>query len=292
MWLATIATTIPWNPSYDFGASLEPTAMDIQRELMIVCASEAESPRRGRVIAESDFAGEGLWPKYITKGACSRKFSGYLDSHFSDYQFLVVQRDMPSTILGSASSIPLALSSADPLPDEGWDWALAKGVADLHSGAQPNTLCALSITVREQIRRRGIAQQLVSRLLAECIERSFERLIVPARPTAKSQHPDVAMSEYIGWKRADGRLSDPWLRTHVRLGGQIVGVCARSMTVEGRIAEWKEWTGLSFPRSGQYCVPGGLVPVEIDTNRDRGIYVEPNVWIRYDAESIVGDSHE
>jgi hypothetical protein len=46
-----------------------------------------------------------------------------------------------------------------------------------------------------------------------------------------------------------------------------------------RMAEWEEWAQMTFPETGAYVVPGALVPVEIDYERDEGIYVEPNVWM-------------
>jgi hypothetical protein len=67
----------------------------------------------------------------------------------------------------------------------------------------------------------------------------------------------------------------------VRLGGEILGVCAESMTIEGSVAEWEEWAAMPFPETGRYVVPGALVPVAIDRVRDRGRYVEPNVWVRH-----------
>ena len=36
---------------------------------------------------------------------------------------------------------------------------------------------------------------------------------------------------------------------------------------------------MRFPVSGRYVVPGALVPITIDRRRDRGRYVEPNVWM-------------
>jgi hypothetical protein len=57
-----------------------------------------------------------------------------------------------------------------------------------------------------------------------------------------------------------------------------IRVAPRSM-IEGRVREWEGWTGLQFPQSGRYVVPGALVPVTIDRRRDRGRYVEPNVWM-------------
>ena len=47
----------------------------------------------------------------------------------------------------------------------------------------------------------------------------------------------------------------------------------------GTVAQWEEWTELAFPDSGSYVVPGALVPVEIDRERDQGLYLEPNVWM-------------
>jgi hypothetical protein len=51
------------------------------------------------------------------------------------------------------------------------------------------------------------------------------------------------------------------------------------MDIPGTVAEWEEWTGMAFPESGEYVVPGALVPVTIDRERDQGRYVEPNVWM-------------
>jgi hypothetical protein len=36
---------------------------------------------------------------------------------------------------------------------------------------------------------------------------------------------------------------------------------------------------MRFARSGSYVIPGALTSVEFDLDSDRGIYVEPNVWM-------------
>jgi len=87
------------------------------------------------------------------------------------------------------------------------------------------------------------------------------------------------MERYIGWRRPDGTHLDPWLRTHERLGAEIVKVAPESSRVPGSVAEWEEWAQLTFPETGAYVVRGALVPVEIDRERDEGLYVEPNVWM-------------
>lgn len=57
------------------------------------------------------------------------------------------------------------------------------------------------------------------------------------------------------------------------------------MVVTGTVAAWEAWTEMRFPESGAYVVPGALVPVTIDHRRDRGQYVEPNVWMRHAVTS-------
>ena len=68
---------------------------------------------------------------------------------------------------------------------------------------------------------------------------------------------------------------------HARAGATIEKVCAESMIIPGTVAEWEEWAGMRFPASGTYVVPGALEPVEIDVPADRGVYVEPNVWMHH-----------
>jgi len=71
------------------------------------------------------------------------------------------------------------------------------------------------------------------------------------------------------------------LRTHVRAGASFAVPALASQRVDGTIAEWETWTGLTFPDSGDYVVEGALIPVSIDRAADRGTIVEPNYWMRH-----------
>lgn len=51
------------------------------------------------------------------------------------------------------------------------------------------------------------------------------------------------------------------------------------MTITGSVAEWEKWTGMRFPESGEYVVPGALRPVVVDLEEDLGLYEVPNVWM-------------
>lgn len=58
--------------------------------------------------------------------------------------------------------------------------------------------------------------------------------------------------------------------------------------LRGSVEDWESWTGQSFGDSGRYAVDGGLVPVRIDLDRNRGEYEEPNVWYFHPAEELGG----
>ncbi len=93
----------------------------------------------------------------------------------------------------------------------------------------------------------------------------------------------MSMSKYVELRREDGLPLDPWLRVHVRAGGEVVGIAPFSMTVAGNLAQWKEWTSIDFDRDGEVDVPGALAPVIVNRRRDVAIYIEPNVWVRHRA---------
>jgi len=110
---------------------------------------------------------------------------------------------------------------------------------------------------------------------------SCTRVIAPVRPTLKPAHPLTQIDTFAGWTRDDGAPLDPWLRTHWRLGGQIIATAPRSQTMTGTVREWEGWTGMVFPSTGEYVIPRGLSILHIDRDEDRGRYVEPNVWVRH-----------
>lgn len=99
------------------------------------------------------------------------------------------------------------------------------------------------------------------------------------RGLQRGRPPTTPMRHYLRWARADGAPFDPWLRVHWRLGAKVLRVAPRSMVVTGTVAEWEAWTRMTFPESGRYIVRGALAPVTIDRRRNRGRYVEPNVWM-------------
>jgi hypothetical protein len=92
------------------------------------------------------------------------------------------------------------------------------------------------------------------------------------------------MVRYIEWRTASGLPFDPWLRAHARLGAGIVEVCATSMEIPGTVAEWEGWTGMQFPETGTYVVPGALQPIEIDVESGEDGANEP--FVAFEARSF------
>ncbi|MEZ4235403.1 MAG: hypothetical protein R3F59_04430 [Myxococcota bacterium] len=143
-------------------------------------------------------------------------------------------------------------------------------------------LGALAISVQSIHRRRGVARRMVSAVADLARARGYRCVVAPARPSAKARHPWVPMEDYLGWTDSVGRVYDPWLRSHVAAGGRLVGVCSRSMVVDEPVAFWEVWARQRFEHSGDYLLPGGLVPLRVDLETGRGRYVEPGVWVVYD----------
>ena len=143
----------------------------------------------------------------------------------------------------------------------------------------PTVLCALQILIAPECRGQGLSRRMIERMAQIGRDHGLDTLIAPVRPTLKHRYPLIPIDRYLSWRRPDGTHRDPWLRTHERLGADIVKVASRSVVVTGTVAEWERWTKMALPESGLYVVSGALVPIEIDRERDEGVYVEPNVWM-------------
>ncbi|MFY0734793.1 MULTISPECIES: hypothetical protein [Aurantimonas] len=216
-------------------------------------------------------------------------FLNHTRAHREHYDRLLEDHaDLQLCLVDEATGRPVALANCVPvafggdlseLPAEGWDWLVETGGTGRRS--QANVLGALAISVPVAERGKGYAFRMIGELHRIAEANGFERMIAPVRPSAKTVHPHASMADYIGWQDERGRCFDPWLRSHLAQGGRVVHPCERSMVVSEHIAFWETWAGRRFETSGDYTLAGGLVPVAIDVERQRGTYSEPNVWVAY-----------
>jgi hypothetical protein len=235
----------------------------------------AQRPDLTGPLRESGLDGTPTWPRFYEGNAVSRRFWDRMYSDFAEFQVLLVEGD---EIVACGHTVPLHWDgTVEGLP-KGWDKGFESA---FEAHGDPNTLMAVSTVAQPAARNTGLGIETLRAMGALARERGFGSLIAPVRPTRKESYPLAKFEEYIAWNHPDGSAFDPWLRTHLKLGGRILKIASESMVVEGSVEQWSSWTGGSFPASGAYVVPGALNPVHIDLEGDRGVYMEPNVWVEH-----------
>jgi GNAT superfamily N-acetyltransferase len=236
--------------------------------------TRAERPGKQPHIASLQ---SGVWPEFMFHDAILDRLFGRVISEYADYHFYVWD-DERDEVVGAGNAIPATWDGdASTLLDDGVDGVVeARFAVD---ASPPNVLCALQILIAPEYRGQALSSRMIQRMAEIGHAHELDTLIAPVRPNLKHSYPLTPIERYVAWRRPDGMLFDPWLRTHERLGAEFAKIAPESMRVTGTVAEWEEWTKLLFPESGLYVVPGALVPVEINCERNEGLYVEPNVWM-------------
>jgi len=221
------------------------------------------------------------WPQFMWQGAAAKDHWDEFFEQFRKYQSVLLDEN-ENRVVAVGHSLPFRWDQelAD-LPEEGWDWIIEKAVQDDKNGVAPNILAAVFVGVREEYKKHGLSRSILLSFQPTARAHGFENLVIPVRPNEKHNYPLTSMDDYIQWKNDAGKSFDAWLRIQVRAGGAFVKVCHKSKTVRGTRAGWESWTGMKFPQSGRYIIPGALNPMGMNVEKDEGVYVEPNVWMQH-----------
>jgi hypothetical protein len=224
-------------------------------------------------------------PRTVSKVTNVETHSVLLNDLFPEFQALLLD---DGQIVAIGSSIPFHWTEpAEDLPDDGWDFVVNKGFADLEAGLEPTAISALWVTVSSDRRRAGLSSIVLNGLRHIAATHNMPSLFAPVRPTLKSEFPLEQMEEYVRRTSDDGVTPfDPWLRTHWRLGGQILHVCSNSIEHILTVEEWQSAGGYFLSEAGVFIMPGALVPVQVDFDHDIVTYMEPNVWVRHNLEAF------
>jgi GNAT superfamily N-acetyltransferase len=224
---------------------------------------------------------EVSWPRFLRQ----RDALGYgpfwpqLFTTWRDWQLLLVDGMGPT--IAATHAVPLVWDgTVEDLPESIAD-ILRRADRDRREDHAPTALCALAAMVDPAWRGRGMSASAVRAMVDLAQTHGLRALIAPVRPAAKAQYPLAPMERYARWENEDGLPLDPWIRVHARMGAEILRVAPRTLVIEGTVADWERWTGLRFPDSGSYVVPGALQPVVIDREADVGRYEDPNVWMKH-----------
>jgi GNAT superfamily N-acetyltransferase len=224
-----------------------------------------------------------VWPEFLYHNPVMERLFGRVIAEDAEFQFYAWD-DERQEVVGVGMAVPTSWDGdAASLPDGGLDAVIEARFMERRP--VPNVLCAAQILIAHEYRGQSLSARMIRRMAELGRDHGLGTLIAPVRPTLKHLYPLTPMERYITWRRPDGAHLDPWLRTHERLGAEIVKVAPHSSRIPGSVTEWEEWAQMTFPESGAYVLPGALVPVEIDRERDEGIYVEPNVWMVHPAGS-------
>lgn len=218
------------------------------------------------------------WPEFIFHDDVAAKYMERVERYFPRYNVLALDE---GAVVAGGWGVPLAWdgTTAD-LPD-GYDGALVRSVEGQEHGPQATAFSFMAAAVARSHDRRGLAEAVLDELAGRAREDGLQRVIAPVRPTWKHRYPTFSMAEYATWVREDGLSVDPWIRTHQRMGATVLAPAARSMVIEGTVEEWERWADMAFPATGDYVVPDALGLVHIDRERDRGVYVEENLWVQH-----------
>jgi len=221
------------------------------------------------------------WPEFMWHSSVITAHWNELFDRFHEYQtiFLDTKTSQPIAV---AHSLPFAWEKElNELPDNGWDWVVQKAVQDHKDEKAPTMQAAIIVAIHKGYQRQGLSTKVLHAVRSIAESKGFKNLVIPVRPNQKRLYPLINMDDYINWNNDDGQPFDAWLRVHVRLGGKIIKVCPEAKTIRSTHAEWETWTGMKFPQSGTYIIPGALNPMEMDVENDKGIYIEPNVWMQH-----------
>jgi GNAT superfamily N-acetyltransferase len=216
-----------------------------------------------------------IWPNYLVVESDipepGLKFEITQEEFVRRFPVWGIRRSEDKRLVAFANAVQVCLETQETLPSEGWRFAIQSGA----SGKTPNALCLVIANIDPSARGQGFGKVLIERAKQAARELGFLNLVAPVRPTLKHQEPLMPMTEYLLTR------IDPWIKTHIESGGEVLNVCEESVVITATLNKWREWTGLSLQENGEHNLPHGLVPLSVDLQKGIGIYREPNVWLRY-----------
>lgn len=218
------------------------------------------------------------WPEFIFHDRQTGRHLPRVRELFSDLELVLLDGD---EIVAAGWAVPLRWNGQIADLPTGYNGCLARALEAHNAGVHPDTMAIVAAQVRRDRQGEGLAGELLTALRDLAGKAGWPRVICPVRPTLKASYPLTPIERYIEWTRPDGTPLDPWIRTHCRLGARVLAPAPRSQVITGTVAEWQAWTGMAFPDSGDYVIPGGLSTLRIDREADQGVYVEPNVWLQH-----------
>ena len=219
------------------------------------------------------------FPSIIGESQVIKNYWPKLEEYFPEYQLFLISDS--GELIGFMNMLPFQFGEElNQLPDRGWDWMFTKGIKDFDNKIKANYLGGLQVIVRRKYKSQGYSKIILNHVKQIVAKSKFSNLVIPIRPIFKHKFPMMSMSEYLSLKNGN-EVYDPWIRTHLNGGADVIKVCNESMIMKGDIKFWEAMFNRKIITSGQYELTGALSLITINIERDSGRYVEPNIWIKY-----------
>lgn len=220
------------------------------------------------------------FPSIICESQVIKNNWSRLEKYFPEYQLFLISSE--GHLIGFMNMVPFYFDKyLVDLPDNGWDWMFDTGVDGFENHQAPNYLGGLQVIVTGDYQRQGYSKQIIAHAKEVCRDSTLEKVLIPIRPTKKHLQPKMSMTEYMTLIE-DQEIYDPWIRTHMKAGAQVIKICNESMTIGGDVHFWERILNREIKSSGEYELAGALSLVKIDVDHNTGVYKEPNIWIKYD----------
>ena len=219
---------------------------------------------------------DSTWPRFLLNADVRNWSSIY--TVFQRFQLLVLDG---CNLVAAGLSVPFEWNAGLPPPSTIDEVVYSARWPLMSTGV----LCALGVLVRPKYRRQGLSRTILLEMRNLSQKYGLHGVLAPVRPSLKHEEPEESIESYADRRDETGRLWDPWLRVHEELGGERLGFANAAVSVNGSLSEWESWTEMRFRETGSYCIPEGLVPINIDLKSNRGAYNEPNIWYYHRIDS-------
>lgn len=227
---------------------------------------------------------QAAWPRFLLEESDSPdpllKFQISVVEFKERFKVYGIRHDSSGELVAFVQAVHVEIDVTKPeLPDLGWRFSIQNASVKSHK----NSMSLVEASIDSKFRGFGLSKCLIAKVKEEARKQGFQQLIAPVRPILKGQFLEESMESYCLRKTPDGRLFDPWLRTHVEAGATLSNICHNSVCVKASLPRWRDWTGLPLSQSGPHPIPGGLAPLHVNVEINNGVYTEPNVWVKYEV---------
>ncbi|MFC7047961.1 hypothetical protein [Emcibacter nanhaiensis] len=234
--------------------------------------SFADDPTLASRISELE---DESFPQFLNEEPTWQQTQDAILKNFAHYHYFILNDE--NKTVGININVPLCWDgSPEDLP--GYNELLLRCLEEYEDGAKPTALVGIFGAVAPDSQGQGITKLFLRQNSKLTRDHSMTNYLSPVRPAIKQFYPTFTFDEFLCWRDKNGGLIDPWLNSFVKLGAKNLGIAYDSITVTASLKKWTEWTGLEFPVSGDYVIPGGHRPLAVDAVEDTGRYGEDHLW--------------